>query len=325
MSYVFKTDEALSQGLLRISQDQLNLAVRHLVEPANGDSASAIHEARKAFKKTRSLLRLARLSLGDDCFNRENSAVRDLARQFSRLRDADALREALAALPVENPDVKGAVLAVDERLKIKRSELGSALEGELAPRRRRVLAGISEIQGRLSKWQPLPDSGPALAKELRKAFRSAKKARKKAKQKSSTENLHHWRKAVKHCWYMSQLLAPAWSKLGAPPRKKLDFLAQMLGSDHDLALLELFLTRQVEPWPVSIAPLRAIMVDEQRRLQKHAFKLGKDLFRQKPRRAAKVLAAFWPPKVEQLETSKLGQKTNLRRAPSGETAANAVH
>jgi len=67
------------------------------------------------------------------------------------------------------------------------------------------------------------------------------------------ENFHDWRKRVKSLWCYFCLLYPAWSALTRQLCDDLELLGEQLGEDHDLFLLQEFVTeyeakekRQVE-------------------------------------------------------------------------------
>ena len=48
-----------------------------------------MHETRKALKRLRALVRLLREELGEQAFERENAALRDVARRLAGARDAE--------------------------------------------------------------------------------------------------------------------------------------------------------------------------------------------------------------------------------------------
>jgi CHAD domain-containing protein len=78
--YRLRAQEDAADGVRRIARGQTDLAVEHLDE-SSGDGA-AIHEARKAFKRLRALVRLSRDALGDEVYRRENAAFRAAAGAF---------------------------------------------------------------------------------------------------------------------------------------------------------------------------------------------------------------------------------------------------
>jgi CHAD domain-containing protein len=99
--YRLGKDEPVTQGVRRIAHGQLELVAEQL----HGDPGDeGIHEARKAFKRLRALLRLTRDQLGTDVRRRENAAFRDAGRRLSGARDARVLVETLDDLIARNRD-----------------------------------------------------------------------------------------------------------------------------------------------------------------------------------------------------------------------------
>ena len=73
------------------AREQLDRAVLELSEDVSTDPISAVHAARKAIKKERSLLRLARGAMPREQRRRENAALREAGRYLSGVRDSDVL------------------------------------------------------------------------------------------------------------------------------------------------------------------------------------------------------------------------------------------
>src|SRR5262245_50114306 len=100
MRYGFKRRERVSDGLQRIARDQIDGTLKDLRRREEG-----IYQARKRLKKLRAVLRLARPGIDSDVFDRENVALRDVARRLSVVRDADVLVEVIEGLrPHDAPD-----------------------------------------------------------------------------------------------------------------------------------------------------------------------------------------------------------------------------
>jgi len=63
MAYRFENDESVRDGFVRCAAEQLDKACTELSARIGDDPVDAVHSARKAVKKERSLLRLARGSM----------------------------------------------------------------------------------------------------------------------------------------------------------------------------------------------------------------------------------------------------------------------
>src|SRR5215218_7361593 len=86
--YRLEAGEPMPDGVRRIALGQLDLVADDIAAPDDGPDDEAVHEARKAFKRLRALLRVNRDQLGDDIRRRENAAFRDAGRRLSGARDA---------------------------------------------------------------------------------------------------------------------------------------------------------------------------------------------------------------------------------------------
>ena len=98
MAYRFDPDEDVREAIARCAREQLDHAVAELSEGVGHDPVAAVHSARKAVKKERSLLRLARGAMSPEQRRGESHALRQAARGLSGARDADVMLETVAGL-----------------------------------------------------------------------------------------------------------------------------------------------------------------------------------------------------------------------------------
>jgi len=91
MAYQFGEDESVRRAILRCAREQPDRAAFELSEGISEDPVTAVDAARKAIKKQRSLLRLARGAMPRDQRVREHAALREAARGLSGVRDADVM------------------------------------------------------------------------------------------------------------------------------------------------------------------------------------------------------------------------------------------
>ena len=87
MSYRFKSDEALADGLKRIFREEIKAALKETRRPVQ-KRGEAVHEFRKHLKKLRAALCLAADEVGQDRHKKADRYVRDIAKVVSDLRDA---------------------------------------------------------------------------------------------------------------------------------------------------------------------------------------------------------------------------------------------
>jgi CHAD domain-containing protein len=233
-------------------------------QPA-GD-ARAVHEARRASKQLRALLRLLKPQLGER-YGAANAGVRDAARALSPGREATVLAETAQAL-----------FGRDTRLR--------ALARLLGQPRGTDVAAVREAQRRLRQqrrliagWRLRGLAPGRVPDELQPTYRRARRALRTAQRRAGAAALHEWRKQVKYHRNQLALVAPLWPQ-GRARIRALDTLAELLGWHHDLHALGLALARLPADAasPRQLARARARIAAEQARATQAAFELGSILF-----------------------------------------------
>ncbi len=296
MSFSLNPKNALMPQLVQAAHEQLGRAASGLEVEASLEPV-AVHEARKAIKKARAVLRLGRRALGTEQAVRMERQLGDLARQLGRWRDADALAETVARLKDVAPPVDPLLLptfdAVSSRVERRRDELRLRLVSEGLMCRRGVLKGLADARAALVQW-PLPEAAQAdLARGVKKSFKRARAAYVVARQTGDPELLHDWRKRTKVLANVARLFGKTWPEFQGARRDRLSRLADALGHEHDLALLDAFVAREPESWPVAtdVAAFRARIATERAALREEAFRLAKKTMKKKhqPRRAKRIL------------------------------------
>ena len=223
-TYQLRLDRPLNHEIERLFRSQANLARRVLKKPDD----AAIHTARKALKRARAVLRLARGALARTRYDELDRTIRETGRLLAPVREA-----AVALLLADK-------LAAEKALKPSVSKvLRSHLESEhLAAWK--ILTAASTLRASLDTLRlqrdELPDlEAPALYPGLKQTYARGRERLTVALEQRQAEDLHAWRRQVKHLGYQVRLLAPAWPLLLRPSARLLDTLGEALGNDHDLA------------------------------------------------------------------------------------------
>lgn len=252
---------APARAVRQAALDQLDYALASL---RRGD-ARGIHEARKAGKRLRALLRLMRPALGRG-YRAQNRRVRDAGRALAALREADALRATARSL--------GLGLAA-----------GPAPQRGAQARAIRQAALLLRAQARAVRAWPVASLSRAdLRDALVEGYRRARRAGRDARRRPDAPRLHEWRKQVKHHRYHSEAAAPLWPRLRLRTAA-LERLAETLGRHHDVEVLALELAREplrlgaLELAPATERRLRR----EQARMAAQALRAGAHLFEARAR------------------------------------------
>lgn len=282
--YRLSRDEAAGPGLKRVVAGQLANAVEWLTadDAAAGD---AVHDARKALKRSRAALRLGRDLVGGQRYRRENAALRDAGRDLSKLRDAQVLLETLDELapPASFPRLRQ---ALDE-------QAGSGQNnGQARPEIKAVVPQLEQARDRVEGWA-LPEEGGAvqLAPGFERIYRRGRRALRAARRDPSVENLHELRKRSKDLWHAAQLLRDANPKRAQALSRRAHELSDLLGSDHDLAILG---QRAAGDPGLLTAPERKrlgkLIASRRKRLRGQAMDSAGRLYRRKPGKLIQRLA-----------------------------------
>jgi CHAD domain-containing protein len=276
--------EPLDEGVRRVARGRVDDALDHLEGRTREDQGAAVHEARKSLKRARALVRLARDALGDETYRRENAAYRAAGRRLSAARDAEVVIQTLddvAERYAEELHPNGDA-DLHERLE-RECEAARAAVKKGGDERKRSVDALEQARARVATWEPKDDVAP-LARGLRRVYRRGRRRMRAARKDPSAEALHEWRKRVKDLWHAYELLRPADPKPMKRRAKEAHRLSDLLGEDHDLAVLR---------GRAGGADLRGVIDRRRAELQKQAFALGKRVYARKPRALARRVEVRW--------------------------------
>ena len=96
MTYRFKLQEPIAQGVRRIGLEQIDIAAAKVA--SKYDIPTAIHDARRCLKRLRALLRLIRPGLAEALYRREAERLVGMGKLLSGARDHFVMQQTLAKL-----------------------------------------------------------------------------------------------------------------------------------------------------------------------------------------------------------------------------------
>ena len=237
MNFTLMPYEAPSDSLRRIVLEQIDGAILQLARDDNLNEG--IHEARKHFKRVRGVLRLSRGALPAETYRSENQLFRDQGRILSPVRDSAVYIETLDRLRRRY----GLQLTDASFWRLRRSlveEHGSVLKSFAGDERLlpSVIEALREARSRAIDWRFRTAGFSLFATGLRRTYGRGLKEKEVAYAQPSTENFHAWRKQVKYLWHQFQILRPLWPALMTVLAEDCDRLADRLGDEHDLAVMQ---------------------------------------------------------------------------------------
>jgi len=236
MAFEIREHEPLDQAICRIVIERIDKAHRFLANGKGGTREQAIHEARKQFKQIRGILRLIRKELGRPAYRKENSVFRDMGRPLSDARDADAMVEAFDRL-LEHFKVEVKAKHYQPLRQLVRQLMRPAGKIGRSDKRNLILE-LSAAKERVRDWKLDHFRWPELRDGLRQIYRQSRKAMKAAEKECTDEAFHEWRKRSKDLRYALELASAVRTNSSLDRlADQAHSLANLLGDDHDLAVL----------------------------------------------------------------------------------------
>ena len=287
MAFELTADEKVSESLLRCLRQQLGRAWQELASTAEDqdDTASAVHAARKAIKKQRAILRLARGSLPAGERKTIDRHLRAAGRHLSQTRDRDVLMQTFDEIffgPSAQPLVR-------EWLALEIASTPVSSSTAVAEGRKELNAVGAAATGLRLKRQ----GWDAIEPGLDRTYRDGRKALRQVRREPTLQHLHEWRKRVKDLWYDLRLLAPVSGPAVGGLAAQAGALGELLGLDHDLGLLRESLVAIGPKADAELAPLLAAIDGRRGALQERALAAGAALYLDRPGAFCERLHRSW--------------------------------
>ena len=232
MTYRFKLQEPIGQGVRRIGLEQIEMAEAKLA--SKDDVSAAIHDARRCLKRVRALLRLIQPALEEDLYRREAERLAGIGKLLSGARDLDVMRQTLSklesrldAMPSGARERLGALVGHSHSLNRRAGADGRRQALQRLAQSRKLFAGKAITHVKLDQ----------LIEGLGRTYRKARKAFREAYREPSDESFHAWRKRVQLHWRHMALLSRGWPEAMSARSGEAKELSRLLGEDHDHSIL----------------------------------------------------------------------------------------
>ncbi len=297
MAYRLRPSEPFTAEFCSVARQQLSKAIGYLQDQPDGPH-EAIHDARKRFKRVRSLYRLIQPDAPD--FRRaENARIRDIARQLSSVRDATALVETATYLAdfAASPAEKTALDVARTTLTARRDHI-AAEEHDLPAKMATAIEDCREAIGALDTLK-LSDNPRKTAKHLGKAWRKqlmkAHSALAECETHGGGESYHELRKSGQAYWMHLSLLREIWPSAMLAKQGECKALVDFLGHEHDLSVL----TELADKEPGlfgngdTLARLLAAIINRQQVLRHDALEKAHALLAETPEEEAALIVLLW--------------------------------
>ena len=292
MSYRLDPALPMSEALRSVALAELDIAHNSLSTPS--DRHTGVHNARKCFKRLRSLLILARPGMPEPVFDNLQARVARIGKGLAAARDAQALLDAVKSLEQNTePGLgEGPMQSIHSWLQKRRHAAEQNLAQSTASEALRLLL---ELRPRIAALVVYPDDFTPLARGLERSYRAARDQYKRAFATGDVDELHDWRKGVQQHWRQMQLLTPCWPSELSARAEAARGLSQVLGDDHDITMLMHLASTPTMTFgtPEDMAGFMKRCRIRLKALRKDAKVRGKRLFIEKPAPFAARIHAYW--------------------------------
>ncbi|MGZ4193859.1 MAG: CHAD domain-containing protein [Solirubrobacteraceae bacterium] len=318
MAYRFEPDETVGQAFGRIAAEQLLVAETPLRRDLDSDPIDAIHTARKAIKKERALLRLMRGAVHRGDRRQENAALRDAARRLSGARDAEVMIQTLDGLAERYAGQlsQHEFAALRERL-----PEGPSDDSKMVPAASRTASELAAARERMARWTLEHQGWAGLEPGLRRTYARGITAFGRARDQPTDEHLHEWRKRVKDHWYGLRLLAAVCGPAVHGEAKDAHALADLLGDDHDMAVLRERLPGVASDVAADVEAVLGLLDHRRAQLQAQAMALGERVYADRPKAFVRRIRVSWRAGRRQHREARQRNPADLAEA----TRSTAVH
>ncbi|MEI6351987.1 MAG: CHAD domain-containing protein [Verrucomicrobiota bacterium] len=281
MSFCLKLRAGLAAETRRVAFEELTTAVERL---RSGD----IHQTRRSLKQVRALLDLAH----DDFARNQSQLFRDAARRLAATRDREVSLRVLTELGETRFRPERALFRQARAALGSRAGLGKSASAV-------ALRSLESALVSLADWTPNV-SIKSFEQRLRRSWRRGRRAVQAAKLSlnqlvdsgvpagggaGNPEDLHELRKCIKLLWAQLRLLRRCRPGLMKKLIREADGIAELLGDEHDLAILNQRLSKARVL--AKLGPLAGFLVQRRAELGHKAVARAECFFEEKPRRFAR--------------------------------------
>jgi len=273
MGYHIEKGESLATAFGRIAAEEIDLAMAQSRRLHRGE---AVHNARKALKRLRALLRSLRVAFPKKLFRAENRHIAATCRRISPLRDVHVQLRTLGKL-------KAAAGPAGDHIRRQLLRQQSSFIRRIPALRKTVRALLEVSRQSLASWPLRKATAEDLASGLKRIYKQGREAFKAARKSPTPGHLHAWRKKTKSLGYGLEMI----KNLGSGELSKMircsDILTEALGDDQDLFMVLRALDKEHRSNPASDFDRLANRISLKRaKRQKRAFKLGEKVYGEKP-------------------------------------------
>lgn len=281
MSLRLQSRDKVRDAIRRVERERI-AAARELIGGASQvGSSEGIHQARKQLKRVRALLRLIRPDVPSGRWSRVDHRLRAVARALSAVRDATVLIGTLQEFRTRHVLTSNSLAEVTSTAQNWQAQAhASALASQEA--RGKLLRLLDEAACHLDQWTTSHRGWKAVGPGLRAVYSQAQAAAAPLREAADCDNLtlHKARKRAQTLLHVLEFLQSAQPRRVGARIHALHELTDLLGKDHDLAVLEATLrdTTRTRLTAAGSRRLKTAIATERRIVQTRASRLAGNIY-----------------------------------------------
>lgn len=270
---------------------------RDLLERQPQGLSSAVHEARKTFKRLRALYRLVAHE-NEQLLEHENARLRDTARLLAECREAAALTETMQWLAAQTRKADESALLARTLTALEKRRDATSGDAQTSARIAEVMAACDAAMAGASDLD-LPSGRKKMAHLLRNGWfhglQHARRVLSPLTVDAHAEDFHDLRKSVQTLHAFHGLLRPLWPLAFTARQESLGELADTLGRERDLFLLLALMEREPAHFgaPIEQVIQQRIIARRREALRLSALQQAARLFDTDPLADAERIAILW--------------------------------
>lgn len=239
----FRAGETLAEAVDRVVQEQFAIALA-VVDTPPDQQAAAVHGTRKALKRLRAMLRLVRDSISLDCYHTDNAMLKLIAAELGSVRDTWVMADILDRLLPHDPDTSRTVLSLVSRLQERYITESKALLENNA-QMKAIVEQLEHVRDHSNHWtiasgehdKPIAHEFASIELGVQRVYKRGRRGMRIIADSPTDTLLHVWRKRAKYLRHQVEALNVLDPENMQRYETELEQLTDLLGDDHDLAVL----------------------------------------------------------------------------------------
>lgn len=238
----FHSGETLTEGVDRVTSEQFLIALG-IATVSTDDRARAVHATRKAIKRLRSVVRLVRDVIARDRYDADNQMLKLIAAELGGVRDSWVMAGTLARILPTADETRDSMAPLMARLQAQyRAETRQVLgnDAQMAS----IVEQLENVKRRSRGWticaaddRSLPHDFASVELGLERVYNRGRRGMENAIEYPTDTLLHNWRKRAKYLRHQVEALNVLDPEALGLREAQLETLTDLLGDDHDLAVL----------------------------------------------------------------------------------------